>query len=301
MQQYTLAREGLVIGIILLFVGTCINPAMAQVTKKPLPTSRGSWLYVGGDGSRNYTLIQDAIDNASEGDTVFVYSGLYYENIIINKSIIVSGEDRNSTFILGENNSDIVQMTESSVVFKGFTIQKYHEGVFSGIYIVDCWSSQISQNNVISCENGIIIANSESILVSNNLILNCSFGIFEVITGNITVTENRIEGNNKGYGIWIEATMFKNYITRNSIMNNSVGIFLFFTLFSSIQENNFLGNQQQAFFANSFFTRWQQNYWNRTRLLPKVIIGGVGSTLIIQKMIPFFNIDWKPALEPYNI
>jgi len=301
MQRYTRAHKGLVVGILLVFVGTCIIPTTGQNTEKSLSTSRGNWLYVGGDGLRNYTLIQDAIDNASEGDTVFVYSGWYYENIIINKSIIVSGEDRNSTFILGENDSDIVRMTECSVVFKGFTIQKHNEGVFSAIYIVDCWSSQISQNNVISFQNGIIMANSESILVSNNLIQNCSFGIFEVITGNITVTENRIEGNGKGYGIWIEATMFKNYITRNSITNNSVGVFLFFTLFSSIQENNFLGNQQQAFFANSFFTRWQQNYWNRTRLLPKVIIGGVGSTLIIQKMIPFFNVDWRPAREPYDI
>jgi nitrous oxidase accessory protein len=269
--------------------------------EKTQSASRGNRMYVGGSGLENYTRIQDAIDNASEGDTVFVYSGWYYENIVINKSIIVSGEDRNTTFILGENDSDIVRMTECSAVFKGFSIQEYHEGGFSGIYISDCWSSQISRNNVISCENGIIVANSESILVSNNLILNCSFGILEVITGNITVTENRIEGNGKGYGIWIEATMFKNYITRNRITNNTVGIFLFFTMRSMIQENNFLDNQQHAFFANSFFTKWQQNYWDRARLLPKVIIGGIGSTLIIHKMIPFFNVDWKPAEEPYDI
>ncbi len=36
-------------------------------------------LYVGGTGPNNYTRIQDAIDNASDGDTIFVYSGIYYE------------------------------------------------------------------------------------------------------------------------------------------------------------------------------------------------------------------------------
>ena len=289
------------VGIIFLFIGTCSSSSTAQKMETMQANIRGDIWYVGGSGLQNYTLIQDAIDNASEGDTVFVYSGWYYENIDINKSITVIGENRSSTFIVGENNTDIIQMTDCSVVFTGFTIQKFHEGVFSGIYMVDCWSSQVNQNNIISCEIGILLTSSESILVSHNLIRNCSVGILEVITGNITVTENKIEGNRNGYGVWMEASMFRNYIIRNSITNNSVGIYLFFTLFSSIQENNFFSNQQQAFFANSFCTKWQQNYWNRTRLFPKVIIGGIGTTLIIHKMIPFFNIDWKPAEEPYVI
>ncbi|MBN2065256.1 MAG: hypothetical protein JW771_00415, partial [Candidatus Thermoplasmatota archaeon] len=34
--------------------------------------SSGTRLYVGGVGPGNYSYIQDAIDNASEGDTVFI-------------------------------------------------------------------------------------------------------------------------------------------------------------------------------------------------------------------------------------
>jgi pectin methylesterase-like acyl-CoA thioesterase len=44
-------------------------------------------LYVGGTGPNNYTKIQDAIDNASNQDTIFVYNGIYQEHIIINKEI----------------------------------------------------------------------------------------------------------------------------------------------------------------------------------------------------------------------
>jgi parallel beta-helix repeat protein len=301
LKKYCIARKYLTVGIILLVIGTCVISAIAQKTKQHQSATRGNIWYVGGSGLQNYTKIQDAIDNASEGDTVFVYSGTYYENIAINKSIIVVGEDRGTTFILGENDTDIIKITDCSILLTGFTIQKFHEGVFSGIYMVDCWSSQVSQNNILSCEIGILLTSSESILISHNLIRNCSVGVLEVITGNITVTENRIEGNWNGYGVWMEASMFRNYISRNSITNNSIGIYLFFTLFSNIQENNFFSNQQQAFFANSFFTKWQQNYWNHTRLFPKVIIGGIGTTLISQKMIPFFNVDWKPAEEPFNI
>ena len=78
-------RKWLAIGIILLFVGTCIIPAIAQDTEKSLPSSRGNWLYVGGSGPGNYTRIQDAIDNASDGDTVFVYSGSIKNIYILTK------------------------------------------------------------------------------------------------------------------------------------------------------------------------------------------------------------------------
>ena len=56
---------------------------------------------MGGSGPNNYTKIQDAIDNASDGDTVFVYDGTYYENIIINKSINLTGENKDTTIIDG--------------------------------------------------------------------------------------------------------------------------------------------------------------------------------------------------------
>jgi parallel beta-helix repeat protein len=288
-------------GIILLLVGTCISPSSAQNLEKPsLPTLRGNLLYVGGSGLQNYTRIQDAIDNASEGDTVFVYSGWYNESIMINKSIIVCGEDRNTTFIVGGNKSEIVRIESTSAEFKRFTVERLYNEFINGIYISDCWSVNISQNYVKSCEYGILITSSESLIVSNNTILDCSSGIVNVITGNVTITQNRIDGNGEGSGIEFQAAMFKNYIKRNSITNNSIGINLMFTLFTVVQENNLLKNQQQAFFTSSFFSKWQQNYWNKSRLLPKIIPGQFGG-MLIHKRIPLVNFDWQPAKEPYDI
>jgi len=89
-------RKYLAVGIILLFAGASIIPTTAQNGEKPsLQTSSGHWLYVGGSGPGNYTRIQDAIDNASSGDTVFVYdeSSPYNESIWINKSVKVLGEN----------------------------------------------------------------------------------------------------------------------------------------------------------------------------------------------------------------
>ncbi len=96
-------KKLLAVGIILLFVGTCLVPATAQNIEKSLLTSRGNWLYVGGSGPGNYTTIQDAVDNASEGDTVFVFddSSPYVENIVVNTSLSLIGEKKETTIING--------------------------------------------------------------------------------------------------------------------------------------------------------------------------------------------------------
>ena len=69
----------------------------------------GSTLYVGGSGPGNFSKIQDAIDNASDGDTVFVYSGSYYENVLINKSIRLIGENKSNTIIEGRKKTDVMK------------------------------------------------------------------------------------------------------------------------------------------------------------------------------------------------
>jgi parallel beta-helix repeat protein len=149
-------RKWLAVGIILLFVGTCIIPAIAQDTEKPLPASRGNWLYVGGNGPGNFTKIQDAIDNASAGDTVFVYddSAPYNENINVNKLIYLYGEDRNTTTILG-----YVHVRADFVTISNFTIE----------YDMSVWGSSnvtIRQNNVKNI--GLDIRDCSNVTVSMN-------------------------------------------------------------------------------------------------------------------------------------
>ncbi|MCK5301328.1 MAG: hypothetical protein KAJ21_05435, partial [Thermoplasmatales archaeon] len=43
--------------------------------------SSNNIIYVDDDGGADYIRIQDAIDNASDGDTVFVYNGIYIETL----------------------------------------------------------------------------------------------------------------------------------------------------------------------------------------------------------------------------
>jgi hypothetical protein len=41
--------------------------------EQPVVVDNGNTLYVGGSGPNNYSKIQDAIDNASGRDTIFVH------------------------------------------------------------------------------------------------------------------------------------------------------------------------------------------------------------------------------------
>ena len=95
--QKNLFRKGIIIGIILLFVGASVVPSTGMEEKS---TIGRAIFYVGGSGPGNYTTIQAAINDANSGDTVFVYNGTYHENVVITKNnIILKGEDKNNTII----------------------------------------------------------------------------------------------------------------------------------------------------------------------------------------------------------
>ena len=143
-------KKPLTVVIIVLLLLVNIIPSTAQDTKNPLPTSGGKWWYVGGSGPGNYTRIQDAIDNASDGDTVFVYDDLspYYHPIVIKKSICLMGEDKDTTIIdmrKREIEAIKIDYPTNNVIITGFTIQNTTWG---GINVLDgCCYINISNNN----------------------------------------------------------------------------------------------------------------------------------------------------------
>jgi nitrous oxidase accessory protein NosD len=143
-------RKGLAISVILLFVGTYVFPLTAQDAWKPLPISRGIWLYVGGSGPGNYTKIQDAINASSDGDTLFVYSGTYHEHIIIQHAISLIGEDKDNTIIVGNETVRVVNVTADYVNITGFTIQGGYEGI-----LIEARRANITDNRITNNAYGI--------------------------------------------------------------------------------------------------------------------------------------------------
>jgi len=112
----------------LLLSSFMITPAFGGEYKSGNDTYKlgnGSILYVGGSGGENYSTIQAAINDANNGDTVFVYddSSPYVENVIVNKSINLIGENRDTTVINGSGNGNTVNISADNVNISGFTIK----------------------------------------------------------------------------------------------------------------------------------------------------------------------------------
>ena len=107
------------ISIILIMILTILSLNTSS------PTAYNDFITVDDDGNADFTQIQDAIDYASEGDTIFVYNGTYYEMILIDKSINLMGEDKTSTIIDGQQNEflreDVVEIKADGVNLSGFT------------------------------------------------------------------------------------------------------------------------------------------------------------------------------------
>ena len=214
------------------FITTTLNKAEA---------SNGAILYVGGSGPGNYTSIQSAIDDANDGDTVFVYNGTYYENVIINKTINLLGDDRNTTIIDGMETEDVVYLSADMINISGFTIQNcgryfYH----NGIRILSNYNN-ISGNTITNNSDGIYLSESNGNTITGNTITKNNQGIYLFESNGNTITGNTIT-NNTRTGINLVHYSNGNTITGNTITNNHDGIYL-----SSSNSNTITGN---TFFHN---------------------------------------------------
>lgn len=245
-------RKIVIISIIFMLIMPAIatNEVVDHVNFISNNENNGNTLYVGGNGSNNYTHIQDAINDAMPGDTIFVYddSSPYHENIVINKSINLVGENKETTIIDGMKNGDVIKIKANDIVIKNFTIRNGYKEWYlpNGIYINSSYNL-IYNCNIFSNEFGISVAGNGCNVIencsiylnnytgialssSNNIISNCE--IYKNEKGIESGSNNKILGcriYENEYGIWSASN---NTIKNCFIYNNKYGLEIF------IAENN---------------------------------------------------------------
>ncbi len=217
------------------------------------------------DGAANFSSIQEAINAASQGDTIYVHSGIYYENAVVNKTVLLIGENRNSTLIDGNHTGHVVQITASNVKIANFTVQNCGHD-YHGIYV---WngsvSNKISVNNMKGDIRGIVLQSSDSNVVSENMITGSDFGILIMDSSNNTIYKNNITRNYYD-GIQVSSS-FNNTISENRITwNNHHGIRLLNSFNNELYHNNIADNFIQANASSSYTNFWDNgiegNYWS---------------------------------------
>jgi parallel beta-helix repeat protein len=152
-------------------------------------------IYVDGKGGKDYTSIQTAINAADDGYTIHVYSGTYNENLVIDKSIDLIGEDKDNTIILGNENDDGITINKDQTSISGFTIKS---GLGTRAIWIKSSDNIISDNNLSDNSWGIYMENAPNNMISENIIGKNIYGIQMWDSDGCTISTNIIYSNNSG-------------------------------------------------------------------------------------------------------
>lgn len=262
--------------IILILVLIILLSSIIPITSS-LEVCSNNIIYVDDDGGADYTKIQDAIDNASDGDTIYVYGGFYQERIYIDRSINLNGEDIGDTIIDGGKNGDVIRITKSSVSVSNFTIQNRSiDEVHDGISLSYCYDISIIDNNFIDCgiSYGFLTPNiiTYRATIKNNIVNDKPLIYLEGIkneiidypTGqiilsdcdNITISNQNISNLHNGIFLFHSnnCTLYKNKIT-----DSSKGIVLYYSIYNNISENILTDNLMGILFGASNHTIFIKN------------------------------------------
>jgi parallel beta-helix repeat protein len=199
-------------------------------------------IYVDNNGKGNFKKIQNAIDNASNHDSIFIYDGIYKETLNINKSLKILGENKKNVIIDGNYDNIIVDVRSDYVNISNITIK--NSNGFRNNAAIKVRSQYV---NIIECEiyrnrNGVYFQNS-----NNNIIKNCLFhtnGIGLLLENSSDIIISNSEFCHNGLGINLKNTdkinIFNSYAHENGIglfIKNSSNINIDHSSFSDNNDN----------------------------------------------------------------
>ncbi|KYK22286.1 hypothetical protein AYK25_02485 [Thermoplasmatales archaeon SM1-50] len=266
----------------------------------------------------------------SRSNTTFISDNLLDSNV--NNGILVSGTLNivcNNTFFndgifvsvsITETN-DIVNNTvnNKSLVYLDHVSDKVISIQAGQIILVYCENITIQNQELTHTSIGIQLEGSDNCVIVDNCLADNRYGIHlhgydhHIMSNTILNNSNglycitqrtNIEGNliaNNEYGI--DLIGWNNTIKNNIISENKYGLHVEFGSNNNIMFNNFLNNSRNAgfsVFSGDRINNWTDNYWERPRIFPKLILGKMrlGNSRV---NIPWINFDWHPLQEPYDI
>jgi len=121
-----------------------------------------------------YETIQGAIDanETLNGHSIFVEAGTYYENVVVNKTIYLEGENRETTIINAGSGVGIKVVANDSRI-SGFTVcNAWGFGPFDGAIVVKGFDNVISDDIVESNHQGIVLLGGGNNTLRDNMIVN---------------------------------------------------------------------------------------------------------------------------------
>jgi parallel beta-helix repeat protein len=292
------SKYSVIIGLIfsLCFLCGCIIE-----TQDSNGTEIPDGLYVSSSGEKEFTSIQDAIDQASENKTVYVFPGIYYEEIKINKSINLMGHNPETTIIDGYKNDDVIRIIDTEFCnITGFTIQN-SSSTGSGVELNSA-NNNISNNIIQNNDKGIYcISKTHNSFYNNTFLLNDQYGIYILNSNDNLVKLNTFTQNH--YGMRIKGSRDNNVI-HNVFLNNDYGLYFCCgatsnTIFYNTFINNSNWNANDGVGGNTWHNEknFKGNYWDDYTGLDEDN-NGIGDTSYIITSYQSRK-DNYPLMEPW--
>jgi len=104
----------LILTLVLVLISVFIAEGQRDITVGP-----------GGD----YSKIQDAINDASEGDIIWVMSGTYRENVDVNKAVSLEGWNTGNGYptVDAGNRGSAITLSTEGIILEGFRVRNSNE------------------------------------------------------------------------------------------------------------------------------------------------------------------------------
>ena len=198
-----------------------------------------------------YRYIQDAIDNASYGDTIRVYAGVYdnpNSNVYITQTLSIIGNGSSDTFI-----ERPVSILADKVFFRGFTIDGFDYETLKKACCIRLKNSDncdINNNTIATGLSGIELYDSNYNNIENNILVEREVdkpSIYLFSSNTNTIRRNHIDINpgSPSFGIYLDYCQ-NNIIDDNTMYGpygsgevSSYSIFLLSSDNNTIIRNNF--------------------------------------------------------------
>jgi parallel beta-helix repeat protein len=136
------------------------------------------------NSTMGYATIQDAISAYATcpGNTLYVKSGTYLENVVVNKAIALIGEDKATTIIDGSDNGTALYIASDNVTVTGFTLQN-------------------GGNLTSETDGGLVLDNADNCNITGNIITASNNGIYFHDSANSILRNNSLSGNRFNFGV----------------------------------------------------------------------------------------------------
>jgi len=227
-----------------------------------------------------YETIQQAINAASVGDIIYVRNGTYSEQVVVNKTVSLFGEDKFNTIIDGGGSGNVISLTADNVTVTGFSIQNSGSILtVGGVYIDHSVDNKITGNIIRNNEYGVYLSYSSENSIVNNTVFNNHYGISLTSSPSNIISHNNLLYNN--HGIWLSSYSVNNIFSENTVssnlvegilvsaspnnifsdnrvLNNINGFHIITSTHNNIFGNNVSMNEQALFLSASVLTLFQE-------------------------------------------